>query len=339
MINLSKELIGNEKLLNKLINSFHNNTLSNSIILTGQKGIGKSTLAFIFIDKVFTLFSSTNNHLNNIQNNLIYKNSHPNIKYITREKDIKTKKIKKFISIDQIRNLNNFFHQSSFDNMPKFIIIDSADDLNNNSLNALLKNLEEPKVNTFFILISHNISNLLPTIRSRCSKFTLEIPTIDNFNKILKLYNEDYNLNDLNFIYKFSHSSPGVAIQINNKDLISLYNDTLEILLNYKIFSSKLINLSKIVGSFSNDDYKIYLMLLRFILINILKINLGFSDDNNFFSSSMNNFNFKNFKLKSSTYLLTLEYLNENENDLFVYNLDKKIFFLNIFSSLSHEYE
>ena len=52
MINLSKELIGNEKLINTLINSFNNKSLSNSIILTGQKGIGKATLAFYFINKV-----------------------------------------------------------------------------------------------------------------------------------------------------------------------------------------------------------------------------------------------------------------------------------------------
>ena len=332
---LSKDLIGNEKLLNKLIDNFYNNTLSNSIILTGPKGIGKSTLAFNFINKIFTSLLSFDN-LNNNQSNLVYKNSHPNIKYISRELDIKTEKIKNFISIGQIRNLNNFFHQSSFDNMPKFIIIDSADDLNLNSANALLKNLEEPKINTFFILISHQLSNLLPTIRSRCSKFHLETPTIDNFIDILKLYNDNYTLKDLNFIYKLSHASPGVAIQINNKDLISLYKDTLKILLNNKTLSSELVYLSSVVGSFSNDDYKIYLMLLRFILMNILKTYLGFKDESNFSLTSEDDFIFEDFKLKPETYFSILEYLNANENDLFIYNLDKKIFFLNIFSSLSH---
>jgi DNA polymerase-3 subunit delta' len=333
MISLSKKLIGNEKLTNKLMKSFYNNNLSNSIILTGQKGIGKCTLAFFLINKIFSSFSLSN-HLSDNQSNLIYKDSHPNVKYLTKELDSKTDKIKNFISIDQIRNLNNFFHQSSLDNIPKFIIIDSADDLNINSANALLKNLEEPKTNTFFILISHQPSNLLPTIRSRCSKFNLEMPTIDNFNKILKLYDEHFNLNDLNFIYKFSNSSPGIAIQVNDKNLMSLYSDTLEILLNWKILTSKVINLSKIVGNFSNDDYKAYLMLLRFILLNIVKINLGFNNDNNFFLTSVKDVDLNSFKIQANNYLIILEYLNENENDLFVYNLDKKIFFLNIFSSL-----
>ena len=338
MISLSKELIGNENLINKLITSFNNKTLSNSIILTGQKGIGKSTLALNFINKTLKLFQ-TPGHSSNTLSNLIYKNSHPNIKYVARELDTKTEKIKKSISIDQIRNLNNFFNQSSFDGMPKFIIIDSADDLNLNSANALLKNLEEPKINTFFILISHQLSSLLPTIRSRCSKFHLEIPTIDNFTKILKLYDEYYDLKYLNFIYKFSNSSPGIAIQINSKDLVFLYNDTLEILFNNKPLSTKLINLSKIVGVFTNDDYRIYLMLVRFILMNILKDNLGFCDDNNFFSNSISDFNFENLDFNPKSCLIILEYLNANESDLFIYNLDKKIFFLNIFSSLSQKYE
>ena len=337
MINLSKELIGNEKLIQKLIHSFNSKTLSNSIILTGEKGLGKSTLTFNFINKIFTSLSPDS--LSAKQMNLIYKNSHPNIKYITKELDSKTEKLKNNITVNQIRNLNNFFHQSSFDSLPKFIIIDAADDLNLSSANALLKNLEEPKINTFFILISHQLSNLLPTIRSRCSKFHLEIPTIENFSKILKLYDEDYDLRDLNFIYKFSHSSPGIAIQINNKDLVSLYDDTLEILLDYKILSPKIINLSKIVGSLSNDDCRIYLMILRFILMNILKINLGFANEDNFFSKTINDFNFSKFKSNPETYLSILEYLNENQDDLFVYNLDKKIFFLNIFSPLVEMYE
>ena len=337
MISLSKELVGNEKLINKLIYSFNNNILSNSIILNGEQGIGKATLAFNFINKIFTSLSS--NNLDKKQLNLIYKNSHPNIKYIAKELDNRKEKMKSYITVDQIRNLNNFFHQSSFDSMPKFIIIDSADDLNINSANALLKKLEEPKINTFFILISHQLSNLLPTIRSRCSRYLLEIPTIDNFSKILRLYDDSYNLKDLTFIYKFSQFSPGVALQIKNNDLLSLHNETLEILLDYSTLSSKIINLSKIVGNLSNDDYKIYLMLLRFILLNILKINPGLKDENYFLSDVLNDYNYEHFKSNTKIYLNILEYINGNQKDLFVYNLDKKIFFLNIFSPLSKKYE
>ena len=84
MICLSKELIGNTELFNKLIVNFNNNNLSNSIIFTGPKGIGKTTLTFNLITKIFKSLSKDKNI-----SNLIYNNSHPNIKYITTELDTK----------------------------------------------------------------------------------------------------------------------------------------------------------------------------------------------------------------------------------------------------------
>ena len=164
MINFSKKIIGHQNILDKLLYKLENNTLHNSLIFFGEKGIGKTTLAFNFISKILKATDS-NNYNNNI--NLLYKNSHPNIRYITRSYDETKDKISQYISIDQIRGLNNFINQSSFNNIPKFIIFDSADNFNKNSSNSLLKILEEPNNNTYFILISHQLSNILPTIRSR----------------------------------------------------------------------------------------------------------------------------------------------------------------------------
>ena len=53
MIDFSKKLIGNKELVDKLIYNFNSKTLSNSIILTGEKGIGKATLTFHFINKIY----------------------------------------------------------------------------------------------------------------------------------------------------------------------------------------------------------------------------------------------------------------------------------------------
>ena len=81
------------------------------------------------------------------------------------EEKIDDNRIGTEITIDQIRNLNSFFHESSIDGMSKFIIIDSTDDLNINASNALLKILEEPKNDTYIFLISHNhwdITEILP---------------------------------------------------------------------------------------------------------------------------------------------------------------------------------
>ena len=53
MINLSKNLIGNNKLIENLLHCYHNKTLSNSLIFSGQKGIGKTTIAFYLINEIY----------------------------------------------------------------------------------------------------------------------------------------------------------------------------------------------------------------------------------------------------------------------------------------------
>ena len=112
------------------------------------------------------------------------------LRLLRKEYDEKTKKYKNNIIINQIRELESFIYQFSFDGSPKFIIIDSSDDLNINSANALLKILEEPKKKIYIILISHHLSKLLPTIRSRCIKFKFSKPTAEQFNEIILNHDE-----------------------------------------------------------------------------------------------------------------------------------------------------
>ena len=118
-----------------LTDNYANKSLPNSLIIHGAKGIGKSTFSFFLIKNIYSKLTSNNSKAHHI--NLINNNTHPNIKYIQKVFDDKNNKFKNYIIIDQVRSLENFIHQSSFDNFPKFIVIDSADDLNLNAANAL----------------------------------------------------------------------------------------------------------------------------------------------------------------------------------------------------------
>tara|TARA_Y100001970_G_scaffold287254_1_gene411479 strand:- start:1168 stop:2154 length:987 start_codon:yes stop_codon:yes gene_type:complete len=324
MINLSNELITNIDLINKLISLFEKKNLPSSIIFSGPKGIGKATSAFYLVSKLLV------NDPNKNYNKLIYSNTHPNVKYLVKEFDEKTGKHKNYISVNQIRKLDNFIYQSSFENLPKFIIIDSSDDLNNNSSNALLKILEEPKPNTFFIIISNQISSLLPTIRSRSINFNFNAPNIDEFEKILSM-NDINEIDNFNFLYKFSNKSPGIALQINSDKLNNLYSTIINILkLNDELISDELIELSEYVKNFTIDEYKIFIMILKFILLENIKNNLGFINKNDI---NIENLNIDN-NLNNLNYFNIIDFLNENEKYLYTYNLDKKIFCLNIFNSI-----
>ena len=83
---------------------------------------------------------------------------------------------KRNISIDQVRAMQHRLETRPTLGDRRVVIIDPADDLEKNAVNALLKSLEEPPRGTFFLLVSHRPGRLLPTIRSRCR--TLRFPSL-----------------------------------------------------------------------------------------------------------------------------------------------------------------
>ena len=333
MTSLSKKLIGFEKIFITLKENLIKNTLSNSLIFYGNKGIGKATLAYSLINNVFDEIYKENPSSNHTI--LLYKNSHPNVKVLQNEYDEKTKKFKNNIAVNQIRNLESFIHQFSIDGSPKFIIIDSSDDLNINSSNALLKILEEPKKNIYIILITHKLSKLLLTIRSRCIKFKFSNPTFDHFNKIICRQEELIDKNILKFLFDLSEGSPGLAIQLYSENFREIFDHLIEIFKEKKSLSSNILQLSNQVGLYSNDQFILFLSLIKFILVHTTKINLGIDIQKSFISDISNSLLEMSKYLDNNIAQKILEYLKTYEEDLFIYNLDKKIFILNIFSPLS----
>ena len=171
---------GNE--LNNFISLYKRNKLPNKILLKGRKGIGKCTLAYHLINFILSEkedFAYNTDSLKIDDRNKSYKlilnGSSPNFFLI----DIKSDK--KYIDISQIRSLIKNLNTSSFNNKPRFIIFDNSEYLNKNSINALLKEIEEPKNNVYFILIQ-NQTRLLPTLTSRFVKFDISLTNKDSFS-------------------------------------------------------------------------------------------------------------------------------------------------------------
>jgi DNA polymerase-3 subunit delta' len=99
--------------------------------------------------------------------------SHPGLLLIRRPYDVRNKRFSASIPVDEVRRLRAFLSHTAAGGAWRIVIVDSADDLNPSSANALLKSLEEPPARTLFVLISSQPGRLLPTIRSRCR--TLEL--------------------------------------------------------------------------------------------------------------------------------------------------------------------
>jgi DNA polymerase-3 subunit delta' len=98
---------------------------------------------------------------------LIRAGAHPRLAVIRRSMDDKGK-LRSQIVVDDVRRLRSFFGLSAADGGRRVVIVDPADEMNPNAANAILKLLEEPPAGAVLLLISHQPSRLLPTIRSRC---------------------------------------------------------------------------------------------------------------------------------------------------------------------------
>ena len=139
------------------IGLYKNKKLPNKILLSGEKGIGKSTLAYHLINCILSFDEEYSYDKKNFKINpenktfkLILNKSNPNFISIDIEEN------KKSIDINQIRNLILNLSKSSFNTKPRLVLIDNIELLNINSVNALLKIVEEPNDNIYFILINNN---------------------------------------------------------------------------------------------------------------------------------------------------------------------------------------
>ena len=209
------KLFSHKEQFESLINLYSENKLPNKILFSGEKGIGKCTLAYHIVNYILSLSEENSYDIKNFQINLenksfklVQNKSNPNFILIDVSID------KKNIDIDQIRNLIVSLNKSSFNNKPRIVLIDNIELLNLNSVNAILKILEEPNDDINFILINNN-KKILPTLKSRCLDFKIQLnfeQSIDTINKIL-----DNNIYDLLNIDLINHyNTPGQLFNLIN---------------------------------------------------------------------------------------------------------------------------
>ena len=287
-------LYGLSSYLDELISLFNKKKLPNKILISGQKGIGKSTLAYHLINYILSKSEDFAYDLKNYAINkenkdykLIQNGSNPNFNLIDILPD------KKSIDIEQIRDLIKNINKSSFNQKPRFILIDNTENLNINSVNALLKNLEEPNNNIFFILIS-NQKKIFPTLKSRCLQFKISLNNAKSLDVLSKIFENDIE-------------------EYINKDLINYYFTPGNIykLIRFSITSK--IDLTKIN---LNDFLKI--IIEKNLYKNDQTIKLIIYEYIEFFLA-------RKFSLDKFKYH---KYLINKVNDIRRYNLDEESFFI-----------
>ena len=276
---LQSQLFGYENYFKSFVTLFNKGKLPNVILLSGQKGIGKSTFAYHFINYLLSLnetnnysldtfgIKSTNKSFINICNN-----THPNFASLDSESTLKN------IKIDNVRNIIKFLNKSTYSADFKIVLIDNVEYLNVYASNSLLKSLEESGNKTFFFIIHDSSHKISYTIKSRSLEFKIFFNAAKKekiLHNLLSQYDVSLTPDKYNqFLY---FSSPGNILKFLTSFKDDLINDTKTCIL-------KLSNKYK-----KNNDPE----LLNFIslLVELFYNNLAKKNKNNLHYYFFNKFN------------------------------------------------
>ena len=122
------------------------------------------------------------------------------------------------------------------------------------------------------------------------------------------------------------------AVNHNFDEILELFDRLINSFLDNDAFSELNNYIINILSSFENEKLKIYISLIKFILITLKKIKIGININDHYLSSYiLKIINISN-NISEDCINNKLDYLINNENDLFTFNLDKKIFMINFFA-------
>ncbi len=195
----------------KFVNAKLQKHLPHALLISGMDGTGK----FNFAKKIATSLLCTspvnNTSCNKCQSCKTFQSgSNPDYMRIELLEE------KQQISVDQIRQLSEFINYTRSFNAYRVILLNPVERMNMNAANSLLKSLEEPASNTIIILVTSNLSKILPTIKSRCQLLTLPTP---NKNQSVQWVRQKLPKKNAEELLDMANGQPLNAIKITNEDI------------------------------------------------------------------------------------------------------------------------
>lgn len=286
-------LVGHEEAEKMFLSAWKNNSLHQAWMISGPKGIGKATLAYRLARFLLYADETKKDSYTSLEipsDSSVFKQilsgAHPDFKllergYLKTERQKIVKAIKdgtyltdeqlgdlkksSVITVDDVRTVNEFLSKKSADGRWRVVLIDSVDEMNSSSANAVLKILEEPPSKTLMLLVSHNPSRLLPTIRSRCAKLELK-PLPDNLTaSLLRRYRPELTEDLIKKTVAMAAGSIGKAISYTDGDAVRFYDKIYTLAAAGKKF--KTVDMLKFCDEASSEDnYELFKeLVLKFL--------------------------------------------------------------------------
>ena len=217
------DLIGHDEAWREWHSALGSARMHHAWILTGLKGLGKAQFARAAAAQLVAEPGRKQPPIEMHPDILIPEHPPENKEEVKKREDGQAYKRKRSIPIDEVRLLQRRLTTRPTLGARRVVIIDPADDLEKNAANALLKSLEEPPEGTFFLLVTHRLGRLLPTLRSRCRVLRFAPLAGDQIERILRESAPDADALTRAAAVAAAKGSPGAALEFVAQDLGALH--------------------------------------------------------------------------------------------------------------------
>ena len=223
-------LFGQDAAESRFLEALSGGRLPHGWMIAGPRGVGKATLAWRIARRLLAGGGAATLQVE--PHDPVFQNmaalASPQLFLCRRRWDDKTKRLRTTIGVDEVRALKTFFQMSATDGGWRVAIVDAADELTAPAANALLKILEEPPERAVLLLVCHQPSRLLPTIRSRCRVLRCAPLEPADLAAALEAAGVDHAAVPPSTLAALASGSAGAALRLIARDGSALYMSILE---------------------------------------------------------------------------------------------------------------
>jgi DNA polymerase-3 subunit delta' len=235
------DLLGHEAGERELLAAARSGRLAHAWLITGPSGIGKATLAFRLAR--FLLVHGMRGGASAVPaagegapaqlavpaDNSVFRRvasgGHADLLTVERTYDDRRERLRREIVVDDVRAIGAFLARTPAEGGWRIVVVDSADALNRNAANALLKVLEEPPDRALLLLVSDAPGGLLATIRSRCRRLPLQPLPTASVTELLARYRPDLDASERDDLAALADGSIGKAFALAEAGVAQLQRD------------------------------------------------------------------------------------------------------------------
>ena len=215
-------LVGHHKQRAALIEALGGERMHHAWLIAGPKGIGKRRFADWAALKLLSGGRGTDSvDPDDPAARLVESGAHPDHRILAPPEEGKGSATSTIV-VDQIRDIADFLHSYPSIAGWRTLIVDALDNMNSNASNAFLKELEEPRPKTVYLLISHAPGRLLPTIRSRCRMLRMHPLGRDDTLSVLRRAMPEARPGTIDALATLADGAPGAVLGLAGADLPAL---------------------------------------------------------------------------------------------------------------------